>query len=172
MSQIKQTEDFKLQLYEFICQLTSMMKEYVNDVDTCKKLDVFSKVIDILNTNEEKDKLINDFIKQSNLYWKEILCQDENFFISNCDKIFGNLDNKTISQIKDLFITKKISSNDKEIVWEYLKILIIISTKYIHYRRGPKIVDSKKSYSQEFLKEINIRTIEKKCEFSLWDSIF
>lgn len=168
MSEIKILLDFKSQLHSFVENLYSLSIDYIKDEETIKKISVYSEIINVLNDNDELDKLILKFINGSYLYWTEILDRSENFFIDNFDKIFKDLDERSIHQLKKLFREDKLKDEDKDIIWEYLKILITISAKYVHNKRGPKIDNDKKSYSREFMKDIKIKTIEKKCDFDLW----
>lgn len=165
--------EFKNYLKDFVEQLSSMMKDYADDKETNNKIEMYHSVINVLNEENEIDKLINNFIKNSYPYWKQILSKDERFFIDNCDKIFGNLDNITITKIKNLFKDEIIKEEDKEIIWEYLKILINISCKYVHHKRGPKIKDDgKKCYNNNFMKEeINMKTYEKLLNINIWENI-
>jgi hypothetical protein len=92
-----------------------------------KDIYIFQNQIETL-TMFNKSILIDNFIEKVYKYKKNILDKDENFFLTNELDIEENDISKAI-HLKSLW-KNKLRNENKEIIWKYFKLLIVISDKY------------------------------------------
>lgn len=94
-------------------------------------------------------KLIEGFIRTSESDWDRIHERDDTYFITNADKIFGDLPTTSVTAFKDLFTLKDsngkpfVESEDREVICEYFETFVKIAISYIHRKRGPAILKRK-----------------------------
>ena len=112
-------------------------------------------------THKEKIETLESFIKRSEKYWSEqIKNREESFFIDHSTDIFSYF-GKEVNVFKKMFLDEDVlTSEDKEIMWDYVDSFVRQSIKYIHERRIPKSVlhenKYQQAYSREFMKEIKL----------------
>ena len=58
-----------------------------------------------------------------------ILSRDEKFFIEGTD-IFSGVSNSTVSYCKDIWLSPGMTKDDKDMIWNWFKLLVILSEKY------------------------------------------
>lgn len=107
---------------EFLAELINLLPEQ-------KDISIFKGHISIVEMMNET-KIIKSFIEHVYPYKKGILEKDEDFFLDQ-----GNFkhENDYLSEsihLKELW-KNNLSKENKEIVWKYFQVLIILSEKYI-----------------------------------------
>ena len=114
--------------------------------------------------------LITNFIDKSNKYWDQISARDETFFIKHAGDIFGGLPENHIDSVRQLFKDDILEDEDKEILWEYFKILVKISIHFIHESRIPKMKNSKPIYTKNAYSDIKLNKLARQWNVKLkWD---
>jgi hypothetical protein len=115
----------------YINQFNSVVVKFLEDLYTIlpdeKDIYIFQNQIETL-TMFNKSILIDNFIEKVYKYKKNILDKDENFFLTNELDIEENDISKAI-HLKSLW-KNKLRNENKEIIWKYFKLLIVISDKY------------------------------------------
>lgn len=140
------------------------IKQILTDLHIQKKSDIDPSLINlaiIFIKKINKDDIISNFINESYNYWNEIASKDENFLVNHCDIIFSGVSKEYIEKFKQLFINKKINSEDKNILWDYLFSFVKISISYIHESRSPKIIDDKPAYSNKNFPDVKLQKCSK-----------
>jgi len=95
--------------------------------------------VDTYNIND----MMNNFIKYTRLHWKEIKERDEQYFIKDAIKIFGDIPSDQVNITKVLFESKDgngksiISQSDKDAIWNFVTVMVKISIVHIHKSRKP-----------------------------------
>ena len=99
---------------------------------------LITTVIGILNMCDidYKQKIIQDFIEKSYLFWDEIFREDKDFLIHHVTSIFPN--NNYVKDVSFFFGNnpdEKIYIDEEtiEYLWEILKGMVTLSIKFIHY---------------------------------------
>jgi hypothetical protein len=94
-----------------------------------KNIKVFKSQLSTVEFLDEK-KIIKSFIQYGYPYKKQILEKDESFFLKEGNvKIEGDYMSEAL-QLKRLWQTK-LSDDNKEVVWKYFKVLVLICEKYM-----------------------------------------
>ena len=89
------------------------------------------------------DDMMNNFIKYTRLHWEEIYSKNENYFIEDAIKIFGDIPSDQVNITKVLFQSKDdlgksiISQVDKNAIWNFVTAMVKISIVHIHKCRKP-----------------------------------
>ena len=93
--------------------------------------------------NYDLNNMMNNFIKYTRLHWDRILVKDEQYFITDAIKIFGDIPSDQVNITKILFESKDkdgksiISQKDKDTIWEMVTVMVKISIVHIHKCREP-----------------------------------
>ena len=94
-----------------------------------KNIKVFKNQLSTVEFLDEK-KIIKSFIQYGYPYKKQILEKDSSFFLKEGNvKIEGDYMSEAL-QLKRLWQTK-LSDDNKEVVWKYFKVLVLICEKYM-----------------------------------------
>lgn len=94
-----------------------------------KNIKVFKSQLSTVEYLDEK-KIIKSFIQYGYPYKKQILEKDSSFFLKEGNvKIEGDYMSEAL-QLKRLWQTK-LSDDNKEVVWKYFKVLVLICEKYM-----------------------------------------
>jgi len=94
-----------------------------------KNIKVFKSQLSTVEFLDEK-KIIKSFIQYGYPYKKQILDKDSSFFLKEGNvKIEGDYMSEAL-QLKRLWQTK-LSDDNKEVVWKYFKVLVLICEKYM-----------------------------------------
>ncbi len=94
-----------------------------------KNIKVFKSQLSTVEFLDEK-KIIKSFIQYGYPYKKQILEKDSSFFLKEGNvKIEGDYMSEAL-QLKRLWQTK-LSDDNKEVVWKYFKVLVLICEKYM-----------------------------------------
>lgn len=94
-------------------------------------------------------KLIEGFIRTSEPDWDRIYDRDDSYFLTNADKIFGDLPTASVTAFRDLFTLKDsngspfVGKEDRDVISEYFETFVKIAINYIHQKRGPAILKRK-----------------------------
>jgi hypothetical protein len=87
-----------------------------------------------------KHSFITTFINKSNTTWNKIKERDEDYFITNADKIF-DLPENLIKMVKDLYLTKDANGNNiitqqfKNQIWDLLDAMIKTAIQYVYKKQ-------------------------------------
>ena len=71
------------------------------------------------------------FSKRLLPYKQMILNKDEKFFIEG-DDVFKGVSSDTVSYCKNIWLSEKITSEDKEQIWKWFKLFVNLSEKYMN----------------------------------------
>jgi hypothetical protein len=73
------------------------------------------------------------FSKRLLPYKQMILNKDEKFFIEG-DDVFKGVSSDTVSYCKNIWLSEKITGEDKEQIWKWFKLFVNLSEKYINLK--------------------------------------
>ena len=120
-------QDLKL---KFLQQLEDMINEIVNIFPDNKKIVSLREKYLMLKKANSKI-IIDTFISSVLIHKEKILTKDESFFLDGGyqDDISEDHKIRYVSFIKDVWLNQMTNEN-KEIVWQYFKVLVILSEKY------------------------------------------
>lgn len=143
MANLSQKEKLKLQL----CDLAELMIELIGICYDAKKTQIAPELVSWVKENYVDtyniDEMMKNFVKYTRLHWDRILNRDEDYFITDAIKIFGDIDPEQVNITKVLFSkderTKKsiISTEDKDAIWDMVTVMVKISIVHIHKCRDP-----------------------------------
>ena len=71
------------------------------------------------------------FSKRLLPYKQMILNKDEKFFIEG-DDVFKGVSSDTVSYCKNIWLSDKITGEDKEQIWKWFKLFVNLSEKYMN----------------------------------------
>ena len=114
----------------FLQQTDNFMNELCNIINTGDMLLFKEKYNFIRNANS---KLIIDYFVQFVYPFKsQIMSQDDKFFLEGGgqDELKDNSGLKFRDNIKNMWLSE-MSDDNKEIIWKYFKVFVILSEKYI-----------------------------------------
>jgi len=66
-------------------------------------------------------------------YKQMIINKDEKFFIEG-DDVFKGVSSDTVSYCKNIWLSEKITGDDKEQIWKWFKLFVNLSEKYINLK--------------------------------------
>jgi hypothetical protein len=110
---------------------------------TTVSADLVSIAVTVISSFDSK-YLIEGFIRNSHLFWDQILAKDEGFFVKNSGKVFCHLPGDKVNLFCDLFCLRTadgksvISEELKDQIWGLMIALVKIAIKYTHENRGPQ----------------------------------
>ena len=90
-----------------------------------------------------KKKVINGFIEKSYEFWNQIKTRNNDFFLENATKVFGDIPIDNVDVFKGLCTAKDrngnfiMTSKDYDELWPFFESFVKISIKYIHKERKP-----------------------------------
>ena len=109
--------------------IIGFLDELIKILPEEKNIKVFKSQLSTVEFLDEK-KIIKSFIQYGYPYKKQILEKDESFFLKEGNvKIEGDYMSEAL-QLKRLWQTK-LSDDNKEVVWKYFKVLVLICEKYM-----------------------------------------
>jgi len=158
----------KKQLKEEILKLCSYCEElFLGDLER----EVYVKAATVFLENYDEERLMERMIEKTSPHWNKIIVKDENFFLKESDKIFGELP-ISIDLFSSLFSKDFLSRDEKNKIWSYFHTFVKLACQYIHYMRGPvAIYDGNRlvsgEYSKDFKKNIEIKPCVKALNFKL-----
>lgn len=102
------------------------------------------------------DDMMNNFIKYTRLHWDKIYTRDENYFINDAIKIFGDIPADQVNITKVLFTSTDsqgrsiLSKEDKDAIAQFIISMVKISIVHIHKCRKPvKDKDGSIKYTEQ-----------------------
>lgn len=109
--------------------IIGFLEELMKILPEEKNIKVFKSQLSTVEFLDEK-KIIKSFIQYGYPYKKQILEKDSSFFLKEGNvKIEGDYMSEAL-QLKRLWQTK-LSDDNKEVVWKYFKVLVLICEKYM-----------------------------------------
>jgi len=66
-------------------------------------------------------------------YKQMIINKDEKFFVEG-DDVFKGVSSDTVSYCKNIWLSEKITVEDKEQIWKWFKLFVNLSEKYINLK--------------------------------------
>ena len=63
-------------------------------------------------------------------YEKEILARDEKYFLNMSGGIFDNFENSKVIKFKDVYLSNKVTKEQKTVRWDYFTAFLKMSLKY------------------------------------------
>ena len=66
-------------------------------------------------------------------YKQMIINKDEKFFVEG-DDVFKGVSSDTVSYCKNIWLSEKITVEDKEQIWKWFKLVVNLSEKYINLK--------------------------------------
>ena len=66
-------------------------------------------------------------------YKQMIINKDEKFFIEG-DDVFKGVSSDTVSYCKNIWLSEKITGDDKEQIWKWFKLFVNLSEKYMNVK--------------------------------------
>jgi hypothetical protein len=73
------------------------------------------------------------FSKRLLPYKQMIINKDEKFFVEG-DDVFKGVSSDTVSYCKNIWLSEKITVEDKEQIWKWFKLFVNLSEKYINLK--------------------------------------
>ena len=73
------------------------------------------------------------FSKRLLPYKQMIMNKDEKFFVEG-DDVFKGVSSDTVSYCKNIWLSDKITGEDKEQIWKWFKLFVNLSEKYINLK--------------------------------------
>ena len=115
----------------FLQQIDNFINELCTIFPSNMEIKLLSEKYNLIKSSNSK-LVVTYFIEFIYPYKNQIMEQDDNFFLGGGgqEEIKNNSGLKFRDNIKKLWISK-MSDENKEIVWKYFKIFIILCEKYI-----------------------------------------
>jgi len=110
----------KKQLIQFLKELSSQLP---------READIILAIIIIENQIPESD-IMNYFIEKIIPLKDEILNKNEKFFLEN-NILFESIENSKVNKFKSIWQSEDITNENREIIWEWFKIFVMITDKYM-----------------------------------------
>jgi hypothetical protein len=114
---------FKTNLIKF---LDALIEQYPSEGDLAVLRVFLSEQIPI------EDVLVI-FSKRLLPYKQMIMNKDEKFFIEG-DDVFKGVSSDTVSYCKNIWLSYKITNEDKEQIWKWFTLFVNLSEKYINLK--------------------------------------
>ena len=114
----------------FLQQTDNFMSELCNIISTNEML-LFNEKYNFIRTANSK-LIIEYFVQFVYPFKDQIISQDDKFFLEGGgqDELRDNSGLKFRDNIKNMWLSE-MSSENKEIIWKYFKVFVILSEKYI-----------------------------------------
>ena len=113
--------------------IISFLDELLAILPEEKNIKVFKNQLSAVEYVSET-KIIKSFIEYGYPYKTHILSKDESFFLKYGNvKVEGDYMSEAL-QLKRLWETK-LSKENKEVVWKYFKVLILLAEKYMNHSK-------------------------------------
>lgn len=120
--QVQLLKEFKAQLINFLDELIEQFPTEGDLVISRIFINDQMPIIDIMNIFVENIHPKKDLIKEKN----------ENFFLEETT-LFSIFSENKVNNFKNLW--KTLDSSDKDIVWEWVNLFVVMSDKYIQYEK-------------------------------------
>lgn len=123
----------KIRFWKVLSGLVNFVSELVKKnpgVTTLSETQI--KVVNVALAAKNKEEMIKNYKKSSEAHWEYIRLEDEKFFLEKVDKLFSGFPKEYVSQLELLFKNGNINSEDKSVLWRFLKSLTRITIKYAH----------------------------------------
>jgi hypothetical protein len=85
----------------------------------------------LLKTQISSTDVMTIFINRILPIKKMVVDRDDSFFLEKCN-LFDELDPTKVNHFKKIW-QSNISNEDKDIIWKYFDVLIILTEKYLSY---------------------------------------
>jgi hypothetical protein len=115
----------------YVERFNTITKNFLTDLHNIlpeeKDIKVFKSQLSVLEMMDPS-KIIKSFVEFVYPYKEHILKKNEDFFLGNLE-----IEDDYLSEsihLKDLW-KSKLSDENKEIVWKYFKIMVVLSDKYL-----------------------------------------
>lgn len=178
-SEPTQTEKFE----NVMCSLCDNIKGMLSDVYEMGHQRLHPKLLDAIKAyllEKDIEGVIEKFVNGSINFWEQLRSHDEDFFVKNVGKVFGDLPYPDeIAEFSRLFLLTDVAGErilteeDRDIIWEHFDAMIKICIKYIHKGRNPRLKPpdsngkSKAVYTKNFFPKIKLAEQARKWEVEL-----
>jgi len=117
-------------LSKFNEQLLNFLQEMCRLFPEDKKLSTFLFTVDLMKKANPRE-LMNQFKQYVYPFKSQILNKDESFFLENAfgDNIQDKSNMSEMLRIKEIWISGKLTKNDKDCIWNYFKVFIYLLDK-------------------------------------------
>jgi len=117
-------------LSKFNEQLLNFLQEMCRLFPEDKKLSTFLFTVDLMKKANPRE-LMNQFKQYVYPFKSQIMNKDESFFLENAfgDNIQDKSNMSEMLRIKEIWISGKLTKNDKDCIWNYFKVFIYLLDK-------------------------------------------
>jgi hypothetical protein len=117
-------------LSKFNEQLLNFLQEMCRLFPEDKKLSTFLFTVDLMKKANPRE-LMNQFKQYVYPFKSQIINKDESFFLENAfgDSIQDKSNMSEMLRIKEIWISGKLTKNDKDCIWNYFKVFIYLLDK-------------------------------------------
>ena len=117
-------------LSKFNEQLLNFLQEMCRLFPEDKKLSTFLFTVDLMKKANPRE-LMNQFKQYVYPFKSQIMNKEESFFLENAfgDNIQDKSNMSEMLRIKDIWISGKLTKNDKDCIWNYFKVFIYLLDK-------------------------------------------
>lgn len=163
-----QTEKFE----DVMCGLCDNIREMLADAYDAGHRRINPKLMKAIKAyllDEGINTIMEKFIEGSIDFWEQLRAHNEDFFVNNVNKVFGDLPYPDeIKEFSRLFLlrnpdgSRMLSMKDRDLIWEHFDAMIRICIVYIHEGRKPRIKKpdkhgtSKAVYTKNFFPKIKL----------------
>jgi iron-sulfur cluster repair protein YtfE (RIC family) len=110
----------KKQLLQFLKELSLQLP---------KEGDIILAII-ILENQIPEQSIVDYFITKIIPLKDEIMNKNEKFFLEN-NILFESIENSTVNKFKTIWQSNDITNENREIIWDWFKIFVMITEKYM-----------------------------------------
>jgi hypothetical protein len=117
-------------LSKFNEQLLNFLQEMCRLFPEDKKLSTFLFTVDLTKKANPRE-LMNQFKQYVYPFKSQIMNKEESFFLENAfgDNIQDKSNMSEMLRIKEIWISGKLTKNDKDCIWNYFKVFIYLLDK-------------------------------------------
>lgn len=117
-------------LSKFNEQLLNFLQEMCRLFPEDKKLSTFLFTVDLMKKANPRE-LMNQFKQYVYPFKSQIMNKEESFFLENAfgDNIQDKSNMSEMLRIKEIWISGKLTKNDKDCIWNYFKVFIYLIDK-------------------------------------------
>lgn len=151
----------EVRFYSVLSGFMSLLESTVFDLFSAQKTTLHPDKVRIASkyiSGQLKNKLIENFVVNSEKYWGRIKERDEPYFFERIDEIFGSDTFKEeMAPVKKIFADNLVSDDVKTSFWKFMDSLIKISIKYIHRERVGILKDGQEIYLGSCMDFCNVK---------------
>ena len=117
-------------LSKFNEQLLNFLQEMCRLFPEDKKLSTFLFTVDLMKKANPRE-LMNQFKQYVYPFKSQIMNKEESFFLENAfgDNIQDKSNMSEMLRIKEIWVSGKLTKNDKDCIWNYFKVFIYLLDK-------------------------------------------